>query len=544
MTLSVVKTHKFNLLYIDDEKHNLTAFRHAFSDEYEVFTALSASEAYKIVKANDIQLIVSDQRMPEETGVEFLTRIRREYPNTIRTILTGYSDMDAVVDAINKSAIYYFFEKPWDEEKLKLVFRNALEALVLSSENSLLIRDLTIALEELRRKSSELEEQSEQRLELIEKLERANKVKGEFLSVISHELRTPLNPIIGYSDLLMQEPDASRTKEIVAVIHDCSMNLLELIDGILQFMSADQTTAEGAKESFSMKLFLREIHMLAESLVAEKEGIVVKTHMLVDGVITADRPDLHGEHVVIRQILHNLVSNACKFTEKGEISISAELSGTSKNHRLKITVTDTGIGIDESNFESIFETFTQVDQSLNRKFDGIGLGLALSRRQARTLGGMLSVSSEIGKGSVFVFELPIRKKSDVESEVIKDLPEFSLKVLVVDNNEKSSFVLDTMLKVLSCDSTSVRNGSDAIAAIESSKYDIVFIDLYLPRMNGVRLTDLIGDMELNYSPRLIAVTADLTVESRKHALAEEIDRVLYKPVHFDKLTEFLTEFQD
>lgn len=542
MNLSDVKTHKFKLLYVDDEKQNLVAFKHTFKNDYEVFTALNTREAYEIVKTNEIQLIVSDQRMPDETGVEFLARIRKEYPDTIRTILTGYTDMDAVVNAINQSGIYYFFQKPWDEAKLKLVFKNALEAVVLGRENSMLVNDLTIALDELRKKTNELEEQNDYRQELIEKLERANQVKSEFLSVMSHELRTPLNPIIGYSDLLLDEPEPSRSREIISMIHRCGKDLLQLIDGILQFMSVDQTSVENTKEPFSMRLFLKDLQLIAESFSSKKgKSIAVKTRMFVDGEETDERPDLYGEHVIIRQILHNLVSNACKFTDKGEIVIEANLTGAPKARRLKMSVSDTGIGIDSKNFNSIFETFSQVDQSLNRKFEGLGLGLALCRRQARMLNGTLTVASELGNGSVFTLELPIRTKFGVASEVKEELPSFNLKTLVVDDNEQNAFVLDSMLKVLSCDSTTASSGADALVAIKSKTFDVIFIDLLMPKMNGVELAQLIGAMDLNPAPRLFAVTADLTAASKENALAAGVEYVMYKPIHFEKLAKFLED---
>lgn len=532
---------KHSLLYIDDEKRNLSAFRNVFGDEFEVYVAESAREAFPLIEKHNIQLIVADQRMPEETGVQFLARVRMEYPFTVRTILTGYSDIEAVIEAINSSHIYYYFRKPWKEEELKLVLKNAIETLELSKANFNLTRDLSEALAELRRKADELEEQVSYRQDLVEKLERANRIKGEFLSVISHELRTPLNPIIGYSDLLMREHREEPTNSFLSVINRCGNDLLQLINGILEFLEVDRTSLTHAKERIDLSSLLSDLALVARSLLPKDRAIEIGTSVSVDGEPRREAPFLTGELLTIRQILHNLVSNACKFTDAGSVRIEADLITTSQPPRLRINVKDTGIGVDPKFHESIFEAFTQVDQSLSRRFDGLGLGLALCRRQATLLNGRLSVESSLGLGSVFTLDLPIALDKGAAVPVVeKPLPKLALKALVVDDNLQNCQVLDSMLRKLSCSARIATSAASALGVLEREVFDVVFIDLLMPEIDGFELARRIRNTMDVRCPLLVAVTADLSSGSKERAAASGIDEVLYKPLSLDALMNFLS----
>ncbi len=532
---------KRSLLYIDDERQNLVAFKNVFSDEFEVYTALDTKVGYDLVKEHRIKLIVADQRMPGETGVQFLARIRKEFPNTVRTILTGYSDIEAVIDAINQSHIYYFFRKPWDEGRLKMVFRNAFEALELSEANANLARDLTEALETIRVKAQELEEQVEHRQELIEKLDRANRVKSEFLSVISHELRTPLNPIIGYSDLLLKEAGDDEDRSYLEVINRCGNDLLRLIDGILEFLEVERTSVEQAPEAMEIPILLKDLFMLGRSLLGEESPVEIDTILARNGEVCSELPKLMSEWMIVRQIMRNLVSNACKFTEKGEIRITADLLDVDEGLRLKLSVADTGIGIEAENHDQIFEAFTQLDQSLSRKFEGLGLGLALCKRQAALLKGSMGLSSQLGEGSVFTLEIPVeidgRKEVEASSEFS---PPEGLRTIVIDDNENNSRVLATMLEKLSCQNDTAATADEVLALLKKKSYDVVFLDMLMPRVSGCELARRIRSMDIENQPRLVGVTADLGSTTRDDAREAGIERLIYKPLRFEELAEFLS----
>lgn len=535
---------KYNLLYVDDEKHNLTAFRNVFGDEFNVLTASSAREAYLVLKQHPVDLVVADQRMPSETGVAFLARVRKEFPMAVRTIMTGYSDIEAVIGAINDSRIYHYFKKPWNERELRLVFKNAIEALELSRENSNLARDLCDALDEIRRKASELEEQLEYRQELIEKLEAANRVKSDFLSMISHELRTPLNPIIGYTDLMGRTVKEEPQRSFVSIVNRCGNDLLALIDGILEFLETEKASAARDTAPFDVTVLLKDLMMAGQSLLKEKGAVDIRSELRREGVAATALPLIRADVILVRQILHNLVANACKFTHRGEIVIEGDLGVAGEGHCLRFRVRDTGIGIAKENQASIFEAFTQVEQGDVRRFEGLGLGLALCRRQARMLKGRLSVESELGRGSVFTLELPVEvAEGDCGVAPEGAAARLGLRTLVVDDSEHNLHLMESMLKALACETTGFTDPRKALEELASDRYDVVFLDLLMPNISGFELAKRIREMKGEESPRLIAVTADLTGRASRAARESGLDCVLHKPLSLDALKNSLLKGQ-
>ncbi len=536
---------KHNLLYIDDEKRSLTAFRMTFEDEFNIFTASDCREAYAILQERSIQLIVADQRMPEETGVEFLKRIRAEFPLTIRTILTGYSDIEAIIDAINKSQIYYYFKKPWNEEELKMVFRNAIEAVELTTANSMLTRDLKDALAQLEHKAEELKKQVRQRQDLVDELERSNSVKSQFLSIISHELRTPLNPIIGFTDIMLRSCPEGDFRSNLEMISRCSRDLLTMINGILEFMQSENAAGTLEPEVISVREIVGDALNLARTLLTKKPAIFVGASYALDGKPTSELPPIIALQGPLRQILSNLVTNACKFTNAGSITIECLLERpTPAESWLQISVIDTGVGIDPKHHETIFEAFSQVDQTLSRPYEGLGLGLAICRQQAERLHGVITLESEPDKGSAFRLRIPAQlapSPSDPRRPPSKRIesPVHGLTALVVDDNEFNRSMLVTMLSKLGCATASFENGEAALDALRAEPVDLVFLDLLMPGLDGFEVAQRIRSMDLSKQPKLIAVTADLTDKARNALKSSGIDSVLYKPLSIGDLAGHL-----
>lgn len=194
--------NKPRILYVDDEQANLTSFKYLFEDYYDIQLANSPREALGLLKENQFEVILTDQQMPEMTGVELLELVARDYPYPMRCVVSSYSDTGAVINAINKGHVYYFFSKPWDEKELKLIIDNAVHLLAVDSERQQLMQDLHAS-------KALLEERVEARTKALEEsrqqAETANISKSIFLANVSHEIRTPMNAILGFAQLLLRE---------------------------------------------------------------------------------------------------------------------------------------------------------------------------------------------------------------------------------------------------------------------------------------------------------------------------------------------------
>jgi signal transduction histidine kinase/ActR/RegA family two-component response regulator len=374
--------------------------------------------------------------------------------------------------------------------------------------------------------------------------EAANRAKSAFLANMSHELRTPMNGILGTIQLLQLGELHADQEQLVTTLHGSSELLLSLLDDIL-----DTSRIEAGKlEILAEELDIRGLtFVVAETfrLAAANKGL-----RLIEGIGPTVRTHWYGDSRRIRQVLMNLVGNAIKFTNEGSIRLDVgEVRGPDGAHRLRFEVIDTGIGIAPADLERAFEIFTQVDASRSRRFGGSGLGLAICRGLVAAMGGELGVRSELGKGSCFWFEIPpYAEQPTAESQpppaqqpVREPLGPRLLRVLVAEDNPINQMVVQRMLECLGCEVVVVGDGQAALEAASHDDYDLILMDIEMPRLNGLEATGRLRETPRGSKTPIVALTAYAFDEDRARCQAAGMSGFLVKPINLVALRRALVE---
>ncbi|MBN2805532.1 MAG: response regulator [Prolixibacteraceae bacterium] len=398
---------KYTILYVDDEESNLRIFKNTFRKQYNILTAKSGTEGLDLLEHENIDLILTDQRMPGMSGIDFLKIAIDKFPELNRILVTAYSDYDILREAVNELKIFQYVEKPWKEEDIKSTIDSALEIHRLKMENMKLTSVLQKSNNDLVRINETLIQEIQQHKKTQEALiaekeyaEKCNMLKTAFLANMSHEIRTPMNSIIGFTDLLNMGGLRPEVRSDYTMIVQKSCNqLLNIVNDIIEISKIETGNVDIRMAPISMVPFLEGIYktFLPEAV---KKNIDLKLQLKQgDTTIVCD-------HLKLLQIFNNLVSNALKFTKQGSVTISALI----QPDQVLFSVKDTGIGIDPEHFEYIFDRFNQVETTATRKFGGNGLGLAISKAYVEKMNGKIWVESEIGKGAVFYFTIPVKQQ--------------------------------------------------------------------------------------------------------------------------------------
>jgi len=386
-----------DILVVDDEVDNLDLLKRTFRREYNVTTANSAKEALRILENKEFAVIVSDQRMPEMTGVELFQRSRERYPLTIRILLTGYTDINALVDAINMGHVYRYLTKPWSREEIVVTVRRAVEHYESTKQNAKLLDELKI-------KNAQLEKS-------YEELKRLDKLKTRFMVVSSHELRTPASIISGNLELLLSGAMGdfqNDQKDIIENAFKGTTRLIDLIEDVLAVLRIDAHQLKLQIESFDIHDLLQEVISDFRLFLDERKQAVVNE---VPKVI------IEGDRNRLAQVFMNLISNGMKYSRDSQ---KIEFTGSVENANLHIVCRDYGIGIPQNELEKIFEKFYQLgdaDQHRTSKHKflggGSGLGLTIVRGTVEEHGGKAwAESAGKDRGSSIHLIIPLQQPKE------------------------------------------------------------------------------------------------------------------------------------
>lgn len=368
-------------------------------------------------------------------------------------------------------------------------------------------------------------EQEVRRRELDEKneaLERALASRQAFLANMSHEIRTPLNGVLGMAELLQGTPLDKDQEGMLEIIQDSGRGLLTVINDILDLAKLEAGRMAVEEIPFEPAPLMRSV---VELLAAGTDLGRVELRTAFEKLPDA----LTGDPARLRQVLVNLTGNALKFTESGEVVVSARW----EEDTLHVEVRDTGIGIAADRLPDLFVPFEQADATTTRRFGGTGLGLSISRRLVELMGGRLEAESVLGQGSTFRFSVHAERAA-VERTVLSDTPDVFPRssVLLVDDNAINRAVAAAMLGTLECDVVTVASGEEAVAQVDAD-IDLIFMDCQMPGMDGFEATERLR--ELGFSRPILALTAGVTKEEQERCLACGMNDVVMKPVSITDL---------
>jgi signal transduction histidine kinase len=517
---------KDKILVVDDMAINLELIKTVLDIEgnFSLVLVSDGMSAIRKAKTNYFDLILLDIMMPEMDGFE-VCKILKSYPTTkdipiiFLTALNGPKDIQK---AFQYGAVDYI-SKPFSREELT------------SRVN------LHISLKRTR----------EELIKAKRAAEAAAEAKAIFLANMSHELRTPMNGIIGMVDIMKRTDLTDAQREYLNIIESSGENLLTIINDILDLSKIEAGHMELESIPFSLNDEMRRVMNIMQ-IIADKKRLPIK--LLIGKEVP---PFVKGDPVRLKQIVINLVNNAIKFTEKGNITVSIEKKSTeNENIQLLFKVTDTGIGISPEGQKKLFQSFSQVDKSTTRKYGGTGLGLMISKNLTQMMDGEIGLESVEGVGSTFWFTVFLKTSNEQEykethlnddnSEGGKTRMQLKLNILLAEDNKINQKVATLNLNNLGHQVTIANNGKEAVEQFENGDYDLIFMDVQMPLMDGIDACKKIRELENSSDSMkkipIIAMTANTSEDERKKYRKAGMDGYISKPFKQKELVEIFNRF--
>ncbi|GAA0137386.1 hypothetical protein YSY43_42270 [Paenibacillus sp. YSY-4.3] len=505
-----------------ERKIQETVERYTSLKKYNHDAVFSLDLEGNIINANVMAVKMTGYEIEEMAGRSFSRFIGEKYVQRI------------LKEAINDPSIEKLIDKLHTKQGETVEVLTTIAPIIINNENVgfyIIAKDIT-----------------EQKRLLIAKeaAESTNKAKSEFLAMMSHEIRTPMNGVIGMTDLLLETTELDNTqREYLNIIRKSGDTLLSIINDILDFAKIESGKTVLHKELFDIRKCIAEtLDVLTPR--AYGKGLTMKYD------VNPDVPDaLIGDPDRLKQIFLNLVGNAVKFTFNGGVSISVELLERQDQYvRLKVIVKDTGIGIPKDKVSHLFEPFSQLDHFMTRNYEGTGLGLAITKRLIALMDGDIWVEPTDGQGATFVFHIMLKVPAmqtaagkGADGAGLDGRRAQKLRILVAEDNEINQIVLKKMLERLGHHITIVSNGIEVIQKVAYEPFDLIFMDVHMPELNGLDATRVIKEtVPAEKWPVIVAVTANALKGDRENCLNAGMDDYISKPIKSTTIAEIIAKY--